>query len=80
MLSKINFDGGPIAFFGCTESAGKFFLDFRISTKFEVHSFQTDFIFEIMSSSLLKRVFSLSSNTFRLKLIPEVIIHRIVVW
>ena len=39
------------------------FIDFRISTRFAAHSFQTDFIFEIISSSL----------------IPEVIIQRIAV-
>ena len=43
MLSKKHFDGGPMAFFDCTESAGV--IDFQISTRFEAHFFQTDFIF-----------------------------------
>ena len=28
MLSKVHLDGGPIAFFDCTEFAGKFFYRF----------------------------------------------------
>ena len=39
-------------------------IGFRISTRFQAHSFQTDFIFEIISSSLSKGVFSLPSYTF----------------
>ena len=66
MLSKVHFDGGPIAFFDCTEFAGKFF--YRFSTRFQAHSFQTDFIFEIISSSLSKGVFSLSSYSLVLTL------------
>ena len=59
---------------------GNSFIDFQISTRFEPHSFQTDFVFEIISSSLSKGVFSLSSYTFHLNLIREVIIQRIAVW
>ena len=64
MSSKVHFDGGLIAFFDCTKSDGKVSLDFRISTRFQAHSFQNDFIFEIIFSSLSKGVFSLSSHTF----------------
>ena len=60
MLSKVHFDGGSIAFFTTWSLLGNFFIDFRISTRFEAHSFQTDFIFEMISSQLSKGVFNLS--------------------
>ena len=60
--------------------SGKPFIDFRISTSFEAHSFQTDFIFEIIFSSLSKGIFNSVFKYFRLNLIPEVIIQRIAVW
>ena len=43
------------------------FIDFRI----KAHSFQTDFIFEIISYSLQKGVFSRSSYTFVLSINPK---------
>ena len=47
---------------------GHSLMDFCTSTRFEVYSFQTNFIFEIISSSLSKGVFSLSSYAIVLTL------------
>ena len=80
MFSKIHFDGGPIEFFGCIESAKKFFHWFSNIDQF-LGAFLPNWLYfwNHLFFVLKKGVYSVFIY-FHLNLLTEVMIQRIPVW